>query len=73
MPPVLIPLLVFAAFDSLRFDFDWALFHHQGDSARVEFYYGIAYDQLNFQEIEDYLTAFFNVSFEMNGLDNQFR
>ncbi|MEO0004723.1 MAG: GWxTD domain-containing protein [candidate division WOR-3 bacterium] len=73
MPPVLIPLLVFAAFDSLRFDFDWALFHHKGDSARVEFYYGIAYDQLNFQEIEDYLTAFFNVSFEMNGLDNQFR
>ncbi|MGQ9708759.1 MAG: hypothetical protein ACUVUR_07810, partial [bacterium] len=69
----LIALLLITNADSLRFDLDWAAFHHCADSSRVEFYYGVGYDQLNFQPQDNHLTAPFLVSFEMNGLDNQFR
>lgn len=66
-------LLIITGFSSLGFDFDWSAFQHQGDSSRVEFYYALAYDQLTFQPTENYLTALFTISFEMSGLNNQFR
>jgi GWxTD domain-containing protein len=72
MTALLLALLLFSGTDSLRFDLDWAAFHHRADSSRVEFYYGVGYDQLNFQPAENYLSAPFWVSFEMNGLNNQF-
>ncbi len=56
----------------LQFDLDWAVFHHQGDSSRMEFYYGVNFDQLTFQPTENYLVARFQVQFQMRGLDNQF-
>ncbi|MGQ9677970.1 MAG: GWxTD domain-containing protein [bacterium] len=59
-------------FGALQFDFDWAFFQGPGDSVRVEFYYGVPYDQLSFQSTNEGLVALFNVRMEMNGLDNQF-
>jgi GWxTD domain-containing protein len=56
----------------LRFDLDWAAFKDKGDSVRVEFYYGVGFEQLNFQPQENYLAARFRVDFAMNGIDRPF-
>jgi len=56
----------------LRFDFDWAAFKDTGDSVRVEFYYGIGFEQLYFQPQDNYLTAPFKVEFAMTGIDRKF-
>lgn len=56
----------------LNFNLDWAAFQGNADSSRVEFYYGIGYDQLHFLPVEDQLIAPFTISFAMKGLDNQF-
>lgn len=69
---LLLTTLFLGAIQPLQFDFDWAAFLEPNDSIRVEFYYGIPYDQLDFALIEDYLTAHFLVGFQMKGLDNTF-
>ncbi len=56
----------------LQFYVDWSTFHHAGDSSRVEFYYGVPYDQLYFQPLDEELVALFNVTLAMKGLTNQF-
>lgn len=56
----------------LRFDLDWAAFKGPGDSVRVEFYYGVGFEQLNFQPQDNYLAAPFEVKFAMSGIDRQF-
>lgn len=57
---------------ALRFDLDWAVFKHSADSVRIEFYYGVGFDQLDFHPQENYLTAHFRVEFRMTGIDHQF-
>lgn len=57
---------------ALQFDFDWAVFQGPADSARVEFYYGVPYDQLTYQSTGEGLVSRFEVKMEMNGQDNQF-
>ncbi|NPV14552.1 GWxTD domain-containing protein [candidate division WOR-3 bacterium] len=67
-------LLLFslAVFATLQFDLDWAVFQGESDSSRVEFYYGVPFDQLAFQPGPDGLVALFTVSTELKGIDVQF-
>lgn len=65
-------LLSLTVFGTLQFDLDWAVFLTENDSGRVEFYYGVPYDQLTFQPGTEGIFALFTVATEMNGIDVQF-
>lgn len=69
---MILVLLSLSLSGALHFDFDWSAFQGPDDSARVEFYYGVPYDQLAFQSTGEGLVSLFNVRMEMSGLDNQF-
>ncbi len=56
----------------LQFYLDWSAFRHTADSCRVEFYYGVPYDQLTFQPVEGELVALFDVTLTMQGLTSHF-
>lgn len=58
-------LLTIVAAGTLGFDIDWAAFDAGGDSARVEFYYSIPYDQLLYVDSAGVLEARFTVGFEL--------
>ncbi|MEO0079296.1 MAG: GWxTD domain-containing protein [candidate division WOR-3 bacterium] len=65
-------VLLLALAPTISFDVDWAAFRGPGDSSRVEFFYGVHYNQLEFHQEESLLVAPFAVSFEIKGLDSDF-
>jgi len=57
---------------TISFDVDWAAFRGNGDSSRVEFFYGVGYNQLQYYQADSLLVAPFTVSFDLTGLDQKF-
>jgi GWxTD domain-containing protein len=58
---------------TLDFSVDWSAFRAGGDSSRVEFFYGIPYDQLLYTQTDSGLVAEFSVRLELAGLDSSFK
>jgi len=56
----------------VTFDVDWAVFRGAGESCRVEFAYGIPYEQLSYRGT-DAPEASFTVSLDMCGVETGFR
>ena len=50
------------------FSVDWAAFRSRNDSSRVEFFYAIPYEKLNYKQVADIgLVGQFSVRFQLNG------
>ena len=66
--------LLVALTGAIDFSVDWSAFRAGADSSRVEFFYGIPYDQLLYTQTADSgLVAEFSVRLQLAGLDNSFR
>jgi GWxTD domain-containing protein len=65
--------VLLALVSAIEFSVDWAAFRAGPDSCRVEFFYGIPYDQLLYTQSDSGIGALFSVEMDMTGIDTDFR
>ncbi len=58
---------------AIDFSVDWAAFRAGPESSRVEFFYGIPYDQLLYTQTDSGINARFAVQMELSGIGTSFR